>query len=737
MEALLRMAEPLPQGQCRHCSPTGRKKPLCGEREFLVRLLLIACLTAPLGFAQETAYLCQPRAEVAQALAALPLPDDPNLTWEERIGPVRALLKRYSDDLFVHLHYQDMFLRTYWLADEFDRALALYREMPDKTMSQYLEARLLWRSQARRSRETLEHLVETMPQFPWPHLALVEMTEMPGNADSVSAETHLRSFLKACPNTLEAYAHFQNVKDPELIHAGAGQLRQLLSVRSDAMVWRYYPDLWGLEFRDAPKEEHDKVRQRVRDDMKRLQTLQPVASNYWYRTFKQASELAQDPSIRGWTNETVLSKLPHSQLALDITEERWYQEHAAPSSAKREDYKKWDQQCYEATEEWLKRWPKGPSLIAERFRYVHSLPELPNEKALAILDDYAELRASRPDFAISSPPISIIAAEEYVKRKVRLDRVPKMIEAGLREADLQQKYQLDPELLPGEAHEWRVDWLAFARYRANIILADLYLLTDETSKAQDVLTQVGAELEARKPGSTASPREQREYPYHRSEYLRRLAHLEEKEGRPQDALTHYQEVLLQSPRRVVEEEKEDYVRAAKQLYLKQGGTLQDWLAWATSPEKASHTEPVLAFSAPLPDFRIEDLHGRTWQLSDLKGRVTLLDFWATWCGACRSELPYIQKLYDRVKDRKDLQVVTISVDDNPGLIEGYLKETGFTFPVLVAKDLAEKIFPVLMLPQTWIIDPQGSRSRDQVVGASDDWVTSTISRMEMVRREVH
>lgn len=50
---------------------------------------------------------------------------------------------------------------------------------------------------------------------------------------------------------------------------------------------------------------------------------------------------------------------------------------------------------------------------------------------------------------------------------------------------------------------------------------------------------------------------------------------------------------------------------------------------------------------------------------------------------------------------------------NPGLIEGYLKDTHFTFPILPAKDLAEKIFPVLMLPQTWFVDSDGRRSKDR------------------------
>ena len=704
---------------------------------YFARLLLIVYLLSSLGFAQDASNPCQPSPQVAQALAAMPPADNSDLTWEERVGPVRALLQRYPSDVFVQLRYQDMTLPHYWLADEFDRALAIYRSMPDKNLSQYLEARLLCRAQVRRSRATLNHLAETVPGFPWPHLTLVEMTEVPGNADSAVAEGHLRSFLKACPDALEAYAHFQNVKDPEMIRSGAVQLRQLLSVRTDATVWRYYPDLWDLEFRAAPKEEHDQVRRRVRDDVKRLQTLEPVASSYWYWTFKQASALAQDPTIRDWQNETILSRLPNSQFAIDIAEERWQQEHPRPSPAKAEDYTKWNEQHFEATEEWLKRWPKTPSLVAEQWRDVSLLPDLAIEKVLIAIDKNAEIAESWPDVGVSLPPFSILAAEEYVKRKVRLDRVPKMIEAGLRQAEVQQKYQPDPELIPVEARGQRMDWLAFARYRAGIILADLYLFTKETSKAQDVLTQVSADLEAQKPVKTALPGDQRQYQYERSEYLQRLAQVEEMEGRQQDALAHYQEILQQLPRQVVEDEKRDYVRAAKQLYLKQGGKPENWLAWATSAEKASHTEPALSFSAPLPDFEVKDLHGRTWRLSDIKGKATLLDFWATWCGACRGELPYIQKLYDRVKDRKDLQVVTISVDDNPGLIEGYLKETNFTFPVLPAKDLAEKILPVVMLPQTWIIDPQGRRSQDQVAGASDDWVTRIIVQMERVRGDIH
>jgi hypothetical protein len=375
----------------------------------LGRLVLIICAISSPCFAQETSSPCQPSPEVAQALAALPPADDPDLTWEERVGPVRALLKRYPNDLFVQLRYQDAILPHYWLADELDRALTLYHSIPDQTLSQYLEARLPWHSQVRRSRQTLNHLVETVPRFPWPHLTLVEMTEMPGNADSAAAEAHLGAFLNACPNTLEAYAHFKNVRNPEMIRSGAAHLRQLVSKRTDATVWHYYPKLWDLEFRAAPKEEHDIARELVRDDVKRLQLLEPVASRSWYWAFKQASELAQDPSISNWLSDTVLSKFPNSQFAVDIAEEHWIQNHPVPSAAKQEDYKRWNEQHFEATEEWLKRWPNSPGLVAEESRDVRLLPGLSTEKVLEMIDKNIEIAESRPDFGVSYPPFSVFS----------------------------------------------------------------------------------------------------------------------------------------------------------------------------------------------------------------------------------------------------------------------------------------------------------------------------------------
>ena len=428
----------------------------------LAALLWIIGLTGSPSFAQAPSYPCEASPGVAQALAALPQADDSNLTWAERVGPVQALLKQYPDDLFVQLRYQEMLIRHEWMADEYDSALALYRSMPDRTLAQYLEARLLWRSQVRRSRATLNRLLETAPSFPWPHLALVETTEGPGPADITLAETHLRAFLKACPNALEPYTHFKNVNDSEMTQSAAVHLRELLAGRTDAAIWGYYPSLWELEFRAAPTQEHDQVRQRVRDDVKRLQSLEQVGSNAWYWAYRQASELAEDPSIRSWLDNVVLTRFPNSPLAVVLAEEQWMHDHPLPTSGDPDDHKKWEEQHFDAIEGRVKRWPDSPYLSMQEWFAVQELPDLPTEKVLTISDRYMPIVAAQPDFSVSYPPFAIVAAEEYVKRKVRLDCVPGIIQAGLHQAELQAKYQIDPELLPADARRPGNDNLTFA-----------------------------------------------------------------------------------------------------------------------------------------------------------------------------------------------------------------------------------------------------------------------------------
>jgi hypothetical protein len=82
-----------------------------------------------------------------------------------------------------------------------------------------------------------------------------------------------------------------------------------------------------------------------------------------------------------------------------------------------------------------------------------------------------------------------------------------------------------------------------------------------------------------------------------------------------------------------------------------------------------------------------------------------------WCLPCRKELPAVQEFYTGTKAHDKIQVLTFSLDDDPRVVRSYMNEKGYTFPVIVDKDLEQKLFPTEgPIPQAWVIDSQGRRS---------------------------
>ena len=111
---------------------------------------------------------------------------------------------------------------------------------------------------------------------------------------------------------------------------------------------------------------------------------------------------------------------------------------------------------------------------------------------------------------------------------------------------------------------------------------------------------------------------------------------------------------------------------------------------------------------PAPDFILPDLNGQAVRLSQHKGKVVLLNVWATWCGPCRQEMPTMQALAQRLKGEDFIMLAASQDVDGATTVGPYLKEGGYTFPVLLdMRGEVGKKYGVTGYPETFIIDRQG------------------------------
>jgi thiol-disulfide isomerase/thioredoxin len=98
--------------------------------------------------------------------------------------------------------------------------------------------------------------------------------------------------------------------------------------------------------------------------------------------------------------------------------------------------------------------------------------------------------------------------------------------------------------------------------------------------------------------------------------------------------------------------------------------------------------------------------GKTVSLADFKGKVVLVNFWATWCGPCRQEMPEIIALHKKYKDR-GLVVLSIASDDTPEPVDALLKDSPLPFTVIYGTDDMKRTYAVNSLPTTVLIDKSG------------------------------
>ncbi len=110
---------------------------------------------------------------------------------------------------------------------------------------------------------------------------------------------------------------------------------------------------------------------------------------------------------------------------------------------------------------------------------------------------------------------------------------------------------------------------------------------------------------------------------------------------------------------------------------------------------------------PAPDFVLKSASGDNLRLSEFRGDVVMINFWATWCGPCRQEMPLLDELYSRYQ-RVGFNLLGVNIDDDSGKAMNMIAELGVSFPVLFdTRKEVSKLYAVDAMPATIIVDRDG------------------------------
>lgn len=129
----------------------------------------------------------------------------------------------------------------------------------------------------------------------------------------------------------------------------------------------------------------------------------------------------------------------------------------------------------------------------------------------------------------------------------------------------------------------------------------------------------------------------------------------------------------------------------------------------------------------MPNFTMPDLRGGAWSLSEHRGRVVLVNFWATWCAPCREEIPGFVRL---ANSRRDLDITGIAMDEGDvGGVRQFVKAAEVTYPILLPPASSPFASAIQSLPTTFLVDKEGRIAKEYVGAVSQRAVQEDLDRL--------
>jgi thiol-disulfide isomerase/thioredoxin len=698
---------------------------------------LLAALV-PALFAQASQPLpgCEPRSEVRRIL------DDKlseevlqRMKFPERVAfrrqVLEGLIAKYPGEVEP---YRRLIQATRQEdTDNFPALLAGFRKQaeqhPDNPVALYAAGLALSGVDTPASIRFLEQARSEAPKFAWPALELANIYG-PGTkrADKKKSADEIADFFEVCPASTDADAqHRLRPGSKELQTRVAQSVRARLAKETEPQRLKDYETLWSLEFRTRPAEQHDAVRKQVAADLDRLEGLNAHPDAAWLVFLKDGYKQAgASPEIVAGYEDRVIQAFPHSDQAYQIVRERWEKAHKEPESqADAAGWAKYHGEFEAALQSWIARFTEAPELQhKERFYAVSQDPSLPAEESLRAVNDYLAYIG-----AYERPSINSIvwAASILIDHNWQPRRVFDLLRNSEQLMDQWHARVVTDNLVAETEEMWDQNEVALRQAAAGEVLKAARL-AEQPAEAQRFKPFIERDL----PPKT--------WEVNQTRYWLNRGRLALLEGSKADALTYYQQALharKKPPNPFQGRVNDDVMEEARALWKQMDGTETAWNVWSKPPAKVMElagngwTKPA----KPMPAFELADLSGKTWRLKSLEGRAVLINVWATWCGPCQAELPHLEKLYERIKDRADLQILTLTIDEDLGLVAPFMKEKGYTFPVLPAYSFVAGLLDLVAIPQNWIIDTKGEWRWTGGPSVSDaEWEAAMLKQLESAKQ---
>jgi thiol-disulfide isomerase/thioredoxin len=501
----------------------------------------------------------------------------------------------------------------------------------------------------------------------------------------------LDGFLKLCPATLDAntLGFLLQYGTREQIGRTAPVLRKRLQQETDPLLSPTWEALWTLEFKAVLPVEQGSVRERIAQDVAGFEKSPDGRELDRLTMLRTGYEKLNDQAAREKIGDEILNRYPASAEASRVLGERWAKQYPkAPDDANQAQA--FYRGEFDTAEAWHKRWPDNSAILYMKFR---ALTQLKDTSAKQIVNAAHDLLAAYRDPQNYSSSLAFGIARAFVKHKTQLEQVPALVDAGYATTWASLKPLAEDDRRKPDPRSAIVDQISYLALSRADILLDYYELTKQAGKVRE-LDQELASLKV------TPPRE--------SWLLATRARAAELTGRKLDSLVLYRAAI--AARTDPPDQDDNTEKNLQRLWKELGGSppaYDQFLDTAKLAKSASAEGDWARPANPLPEFSLSDLEGKTWKLSDLSGKAFLINIWATWCGPCREELPEVQKLYEKLKDRKDVAVLTLNVDDDVSKVAPYMQNNKYTFPVLLsARDVALTISPSAY-PQNWIVNSKG------------------------------